>query len=433
MRLIRLPCHDSEAAVSPAPPYATLDSANEGARRMSLMEGFLFDLPDLREVDFTTHNAGSKKLWQDFHADRHARIPVRYNTNPRMLLLDPRYNPRGITFEQYMKDPEIMAETILEWQYWMRFLLPDDQEKGLPEEWFMYVDTQNFAEAAWFGATVTYRCDQVPDTEPFLNDDNKRSIFERPPNMFTGEWAERALAFFAYFRDKSKSGWTFLGRPVAPPHAAPFLGTDGVFTLAAGMRGADGICLDLLADPDYAHELLDFLQDTIIARMKAWRERLGFPVTTEEFGSADDTILLLSVEQYREFVLPLHKRFFDAFGGEKRRSMHLCGNAQRHFRVLYDEVGIRAFDTGFPIDFTRLREELGPETLISGGPRVPLFVEDTPDALIAETERILRSGILEGGRFILQEGNNLAPCTPLEHCQVVHELGKRLGLVPGRG
>jgi uroporphyrinogen-III decarboxylase len=163
--------------------------------------------------------------------------------------------------------------------------------------------------------------------------------------------------------------------------------------------------------------------------MKAWRERAGIPVPQEGFGSADDAIELLSSEQYREFVLPLHRRLYDQFGAPGNRGIHLCGDAQRHFTTIHEELGVVSFDTGFPIDFAQLRRDLGPDVLISGGPRVTLFLEDSPEPVIAETERILRSGILTGGRFILQEANNLAPCARLRVCEAFYETGKRLGRV----
>ncbi|HQI75774.1 MAG TPA: uroporphyrinogen decarboxylase family protein, partial [Candidatus Latescibacteria bacterium] len=45
----------------------------------------------------------------------------------------------------------------------------------------------------------------------------------------------------------------------------------------------------------------------------------------------------------------------------------------------------------------------------------------------AEVKRILGSGIMEGGRFVLREGNNLAPGVPMENLRAmwdaVHEFG----------
>lgn len=395
-----------------------------------MMDGFLFDLPDLRDRDFSRHNNESRALWEMFHSNTHERIPIRLNVNARMLMLDPAYNTRGITYDEYMHDPEVMGQAILELQYWRQYLMPGDHEKGLPKQWDMWVDFQNFYDAAYFGGTVEFRAAQIPDAAPILNDDNKRMIFDRGlPEPFSGEWPERGLAFLQYFKDKSDAGWTFLGRPVIPVPQTPFMATDGLFTTAACLRGPTGLCTDLLMDPDYTHELLGFLNEGIIRRMVAWRERFGCPVKQDGFITADDSVQMLSEQQYREFVLPHHRRLFDTFGTNKDRGMHLCGNAQRHFIIIQQELGVAAFDTGFPFDFGRARRELGTDTLISGGPRVPLFVGDNPAPLLRETECILASGVLDGGRFILQEGNNLPPRARLALCDAFYETGKRLGVI----
>lgn len=388
----------------------------------------LFSLPDLREKDFSAHNEESRALWSAFQNRTHSRVPVRLNTNPRILMLDPTYNARKVQYRDYMTDPEIMAQAVLEHQYMLRFMLPGDHEKGLPDRWNLWLDFENIYDAAWFGCPVWYREDQVPDTEPILNDDNKRMLFDRGvPDPFKGEWAERALQFVEYYRAKCARGWNYLDRPVTPPDSARFEGSDGVFTVAANLRGATELCMDLLTDPEYARELLDFISTALIARMKAWREYLGRPEKQDGFWTADDSIQLLSLEQYKEFVLPLHRRFYETFATENDRWMHLCGNAQRHFLTIHKELGVTAFDTGFPVDFAQFRHELGPEVLIAGGPRVPFFLEDDPGPIIAETRRILESGILQGGRVIMQEGNNLPPFARLPVCEAFYETVKEFG------
>src|SRR5581483_2935932 len=52
-------------------------------------------------------------------------------------------------------------------------------------------------------------------------------------------------------------------------------------------------------------------------------------------------------------------------------------------------------------------------------------IADDPEGLLhdLETRRILQSGVLEGGLFILREGNNLAPGTPLENIEAMYPTG----------
>ncbi len=143
--------------------------------------------------------------------------------------------------------------------------------------------------------------------------------------------------------------------------------------------------------------------------------------------AADDSIALISTRMYREHILPYHKRIFDAFASQVRRGIHLCGDASRHFKTIREELTVTVFDTGFPMDFAWVREQLGPDVLIQGGPHVDLLLDGTPDEVTLETKRILESGILEGGRFILREANNLAPNTPLENTEAMYHAGRKYG------
>jgi hypothetical protein len=46
-----------------------------------------------------------------------------------------------------------------------------------------------------------------------------------------------------------------------------------------------------------------------------------------------------------------------------------------------------------------------------------------------EVRRICGSGVLEGGRFLLREGNNLAPGTPLENTESMYHAGREFGVL----
>jgi len=45
----------------------------------------------------------------------------------------------------------------------------------------------------------------------------------------------------------------------------------------------------------------------------------------------------------------------------------------------------------------------------------------------AEVRRILASGIMRGGRFVLREGNNLPPGVPVENVAAMYETAKEYG------
>ena len=77
--------------------------------------------------------------------------------------------------------------------------------------------------------------------------------------------------------------------------------------------------------------------------------------------------------------------------------------------------------------FGWLRQELGPDIDIAGGPHIELLRSGTAEQVRQEVKRILATGITEGGRFILREANNLAPHTPLENLWAMYQAGKEFG------
>jgi uroporphyrinogen-III decarboxylase len=129
---------------------------------------------------------------------------------------------------------------------------------------------------------------------------------------------------------------------------------------------------------------------------------------------------LISTSMYRDLVLPQHRRYFEALRPGKPRSIHLCGNATRHFRTIRDELGVIEFDTGFPVDFGRLRSELGPDITIHGGVEAALLYGGSPEQVYGRARDILLSGIKEGGKFILREANNLPPGVPEENLAAMY-------------
>ncbi len=380
----------------------------------------------LTDIDFEKHNEEQRRVWEAFGAGKPVRVPVMLGINPRIYLLNPELNTEGITFEQYSEDPDVMARVQMRSQHYVRHHMLQDAEMGpfdslrTPADgWTIYPDFQNYYEAAWFGAQVEYRAGQVPDTRPMLNSDNKRMLFDRGiPHPFEDGIMARTWAFYEHFLEHRES-YFYEGAPVAHVNQS-CTGTDGPFTVAANLRGATELCMEIYEDPDYVHELLDYVTEATIARIRAMRERLGQEIRPQALGFADDSIELLSVETYREFVLPYHEKLIAELAGDGPHSIHLCGNVDRHMPTIKQKLNVMTWDAGFPMGYAGVRRTLGPEFRIHTGPRVSLLLHGTPDEVAAETRRILESGITEGGQFIMREANNLSPCTPVENVAAMY-------------
>ncbi len=387
-------------------------------------------------IDIPAHNDEVRRVWEAFNAGTPTRVPVSIVGSITNYIQNPELNVQGWTFQQFFEDPEVQIFAELEFQHYIRFNQVFDQEMGLPEAWQVRVNFQNSYDAGWLGCPLRFFEGQLPDTGEILAE-HKERLYELPADIpVTNGLLGRAMEFFDYLQERCPQ-LEFHGRPVKAP--ANFLGegTDGPLDLAYKLRGAGNLLMDMLTDEDYYHALMTYVTDNLIRRMKRLRELrwARFPESPDKgvyraphFYFADDAIALISTEHYREFIYPYHKRIIDEFSDGASVSMHLCGDATRHFKFLADAFHVKSFDTGFPVDHGGLRRELGPEVTIAGGPTVMTVKDGTPAEIAAEVRRVCGSGVMAGGKFIMIAANNLAPRTSVENIEALYTATKEFGM-----
>jgi uroporphyrinogen-III decarboxylase len=356
-------------------------------------------------------NEEKKRVWDAYRARRPIRVPVTFGVNPRVVLLDPDWNT-GVTSEEYFSDPQALVEVQLKFlQYQVEYLNQYcDSPMGWPESFDFYVDVQNTYDSAYFGAPVELRAGQVVYAAPVLAGADRDRIFsvdvEHPmDNPFVRRCMKRHAELTEVVGRTSFRGLRLGVRPLT-------WGYDGPLTIATSLRGSE-LYSDLYEDPDYAARLMDFITRAVIARNRAMCAHFGLTAFNGKNGGiADDSVQLISTAMYREVVMPLHRLYLSQWSVEGPHGIHLCGDATRHFPTIRDELHVMSFDTGFPVDHGALRKALGPEVEVAGGPEAPLLLGGTPEQVYERTRGILLSGVMEGGRFILREANNLPPRCP---------------------
>ena len=381
-----------------------------------------WSLPPLERADLGPYgdfprlsDADKQEVWKSYRAGTPSRTPVLLSTNNRVFMPVPELNAPRLRYRDVFSDPEAMLLAQLWHQYVarMRHHLFCDYETDLPEVWKVTAHYQNVYEAAFFGAPIEYRGDEVPDTSPPYAGSRKERVFDVDVEHPTEKGFFRQAIDMTHALERLARDRTFWGRPIRIEPYLP-IGTDGPLTVAMNIRGQE-ILTDFTEDPDYVRSLFDFVVTAALTRHRAFRSYWGVEARADEgVGMADDSIALIGAAQYREWVLPHHRKWFQSLDPEGRRprSIHLCGDAQRHFRTIRDELGVRSFDTGFPVDFARVRAELGPDVEVLGGVEVALLLTGTPEAVYRRARTILGSGIRTGGRFVLREANNLPPAVP---------------------
>jgi len=359
-------------------------------------------------------------IWKAYRDRQTRRVPVVLGSNPRVVLLNPDWNPEGYTFEQADQDPQIHLQVALKHALYLRTVLNQycDAPTGLPEVWDVDMYAYNVYEAAMFGALLDYLPGQVPDTKICLDDDRKMDIFEQDiTKPLDNPYIKDRLGFW-HEMEKICKTLKFEGRPV---RLAPWAlcGTDGPVTVAMNLRGSD-FMEEMVMDEAYAQKLMRFIVDAAIHRRHAFESYWGDRIARSN-GMADDSVAMISTAMYRDKVLPIHRAFYESVPNDRVRSIHLCGDATRHFPMIHQELGVTSFDTGFPVDHGVLREQLGEDVEINGGPEVGLIMTGSAEQVYERAKSILCSGVKRGGRFVMREGNNLPPNAPLENLAAMYQ------------
>lgn len=359
------------------------------------------------------HNEMTAETMRAFPSGAAKQVPMTLGVNPRFLLLDPKYNTRKITFEEYFRDARLMFEVGCEFSRFSNMYIPFFHRMGEDAPLSVYPDFQNFAESAWFGAEIDFGNGDVPSVIPLLTEDNKNLLFDRGiPDPVSGIM-KRNVEYYEKFTDWAKTD-TFCGAPVGEVYPAGMF-TDGPFTLACELMGTTQFCCQIYEDEAFVRSMLGYITDAVIARIKKFRQIFGMPERTASVFFADDSVALLSEDTYRELVLPFHKRYCSellAEGGTV--SVHLCGDATRHFALMQQELNVTVFDTGFPVKHGELCASLRKNTVVQGGPSVPFMERSSCAEIEAEVKRILDEVRPVTNTFMLREGNNVPPGMPLE-------------------
>jgi len=360
-------------------------------------------------------------IWQAYDGGKPTRVPMMLWTNTRVVIQNPDWNPEGYTFEQVAHDPKLHVEMDLRWQMYCHTVLNkyNDSPTSLPDKWVVSLTIYNVYEAAYFGCPITYEKDQLPSAQMVLADDEKESVFDVDiEHPLENPFVKQCQAFWDDMA-KVVSGMTYEGRPV---ELAPWgMGmTDGPVTMGCNLRG-DQFLLDLAMNPDYTERFMAYITQAAIIRRDVFENKWAGQIKYGN-GMADDSCAMLSPDMYRQQVMHHHRKLYDAYHDQSApRLMHMCGNATHHFPTLVKELNVSSLDTGFPVDHGVLREQVGEDVEILGGPEVALLLDGAPDAVYARAESILKSGVTRGGRFVLREGNNLPPNVPEANLEAMYQ------------
>ena len=314
----------------------------------------------------------------------------------------------GGSFSEYFNNPEAMIRGQL---YGTKWLLENiESDMGIPN---VFVDCQNALDASALGCETESGEGNIWVREGWIKTQADLDRLRRLDPTNTGLMA-KSRAFVERMREigdryvvRLKDGTEL--RPATKPLITS--ATMGPFTVACEVAGMADVSLALYERPDWATELLSVVTDKIIEWMSFVERVQGMG----ELWIADDYAGNLSLHQFRRFVLPCLLRIRHAFPG-RHFGYHMCGKVDHLLRCLADELRINEFTLfGYQVNKELVQEIMGGRVVLTGNVNPLNILSGTPDSVFEEAMTALRIFGRGNGGFILADGANIPPDSPVEN------------------
>jgi len=180
---------------------------------------------------------------------------------------------------------------------------------------------------------------------------------------------------------------------------------EGPFAEYADLRGVEAAMLDLIDRPGLFMRAAEVIIENeirfAVAQVKAGADMIGV---------GDAAASLISPNAYKEYVLPLERKLFDAIhdaGGAVK--LHICGNIKNHV-VHMAESGADIIDLDWMVPIGESRELVGPDVTLCGNfDPAGVLLRGTADEVGEAARACIEAG---GDRFILMPGCEIPPGTP---------------------
>lgn len=351
------------------------------------------------------------------------RVPVVPAINYRYLL-----PVIGVRFRDYYNDPEVMLHSQILGQKWLMEHIKTDQS-DITGAWVgAWTDFQNVTEASALGCAVVFPEDDIPWVKgSWIKSEADLRRLEQIDVVNSGLNGRQVEFRRAMMQVAGKYPVRFLGGPLFYPGANPALThtSHGPFTVAADLMEQTEMFAAVIEQPEFAGELMRIVTDKILAWLDfCWAE---MHIPHRDFAWTDDLAAYLSPQVYHDVVLPHEKRLRFHFDGWV--SMHMCGHTNHLLHIFADEVQIKEYQGfGWEVDLDLIGQVMGGRVVLDGNVSPLVIANGTPEQVKAETRRVLEKLAYYKG-LIIQDGNNIAPGSPVENINAMMEAVEEYGSV----
>ena len=211
------------------------------------------------------------------------------------------------------------------------------------------------------------------------------------------------------------------------PSKATILGVANPFETAWSIRGFEQIFLDMMLQPEMAHELMkrvnDFFIEHFVKFIKASKGKIGYAFTADDVAGQDG--LLLQPELYREFIKPYHTKLNAALHEAGVKIFyHSCGSVTNLVNEI-KETGIDALQSlqfnAENMDPKFLKENYGKDISFEGGMCVQKVLPFGKQEDVIEMAETLIDELGKNGGYVFGPSHYVQAGTPPENIYAMFE------------
>ncbi|MBM3473960.1 MAG: uroporphyrinogen decarboxylase [Armatimonadetes bacterium] len=187
---------------------------------------------------------------------------------------------------------------------------------------------------------------------------------------------------------------------------------EGPIAEACNLRGMNEFMLDLMDDPQFAGDLLDFATELAIGFARAQIE-----AGADLIGMGDAAASLCGPRFYEQLMLPREQHIIRAIhdSGALVR-LHICGDTNG-ILALMGTTGADIIDLDHLVEPEAVRREMGERPVIAGNfDPVAVLLQGTPDQVRAACRRCHDAF---GPRFIVNAGCEVPTHTPMANVEAM--------------
>ncbi len=283
------------------------------------------------------------------------RVPLRFSVSGSFFckLQDGPYRS-DVNLRDYYSNMALDFQVQLMGLRWTYEELRDDHAGG-----GLHAEFGPIGEGVIFGLKMIY----PDDTSPWIvreirtKDDMERFIRTEVPHP-------EEHPGFQFVREMDEEAKELVDRAGGTLGGGAGLGMHPPLSAACGIMEPVKVVKLMYTDPDLVHRFFEKLADTKMM-IHEYGEKISGQ-RSRHFGLADDHMLMLTPDQYREFEMPYVMRMYRRFGPEGRH-LHGDGPNDHLFDIMANEVKLTNMDIGGFSSLEMAAEKLKGKVNFSGG------------------------------------------------------------------